>query len=357
MSVIIKDEPECEIRETSSYHTEDIESLFQTCRLCLSEESVESVYNEEGLQQWITDYLSIKIFSGDRMSQSVCSICRIQLMEFHQFRERCHEVQSALNSKIRAEKESEARLLLESIQNVMADEVVDIEEIKIGTDGNIDLTAALPDAKEHTNTTQATEVKKEDGTKNHQSLECKICYKIFRFRNNLNIHMRSVHGPRRFKCVPCGATFSRPQHLELHLQTKKHVKKMQDIEAPKESVSNNEFQCDKCHKSFSRKEQLHIHSCTIDKLRKFPCPTCRKLFVSKHAVYKHIAADHLSGEDRPFECDMCQTTFKTKKHLVEHERNVHGPKMYQCDVCEFSSSKNYNMTRHMKSHDRIKRTP
>ncbi|XP_062712686.1 zinc finger protein 624 [Aedes albopictus] len=352
MSVIIKSEPECDSEEPSSYHTADIASSFQTCRLCLSEESAESVHNEEGLQQWISDYLSIEISSEDHLSQAVCATCRIQLMEFHQFRERCHEVQSALKSKTRTGKELEDQLLLESIQNVVADELVDIEEMKI--DANMELTA-LSDAKEHTNETQATEVQKEDGTENHQSHECEICYKIMHSRMRLNSHMKNVHGPKRFKCVTCEVTFPQPHHLKLHFQTKRHVRKMQDSEVQKESVSNSEFQCDKCQESFSKKVQLYNHCCTIDELIKHPCPKCQKLFASRYDMYKHIAADHMSGEDRPFKCDICPKTFKVKNHWAEHKRQVHGPKRYRCVICEFSSSKNYNVTRHMKNHDRIKR--
>lgn len=39
----------------------DLDEKNQICRLCLSEESLESVFKEEGLHKWISDFLSIVV--------------------------------------------------------------------------------------------------------------------------------------------------------------------------------------------------------------------------------------------------------------------------------------------------------
>ncbi|XP_029732134.2 zinc finger protein 691 [Aedes albopictus] len=289
-------------------------------------------------------------------------------MEFHQFRERCHEVQSTLISEIRTEnsdsykgetiiepalESQEDDLLQESFQNVVADESMDIGEIKIETDANAELTT-FPDTNKHTNGTQTAVVQIEDDANNHQSLECDICHKILGSTARLKCHIRVVHGPKKFDCVPCGVSFTERKHYDVHLQTKWHIKKMQDLGVKDETIPKKEFQCDICPASFSTKAQLENHYCRSHKPRQFTCPYCQKKYVSNHDMRRHIANAHTSGDERPFECDICQKTFKVKSHIYEHKTRVHGPKLHRCDVCGSSFSTSSNLARHMATHNRIK---
>lgn len=73
-------------------------SVHEMCRLCLSEECLDDIFKEEGLQRWIKEFLSIKVLTSDHMSRNICTICRIRLIEFHQFRVRCQEVQTLLQT-------------------------------------------------------------------------------------------------------------------------------------------------------------------------------------------------------------------------------------------------------------------
>lgn len=102
---------------------ETTKSPLQVCRLCLSEEILDDVFGEEGLQQWISEYLSITVNRGivkpsrkllhnlsflqvsseDIMSRAICTICRCRLIEFHQFHVRCQEVQDVLQFLIQNE--------------------------------------------------------------------------------------------------------------------------------------------------------------------------------------------------------------------------------------------------------------
>lgn len=77
---------------------ENFQSVYQTCRLCMSEEFLEDISKEEDLQEWIFEYLSIKVTIVDGMTHNVCDICRLRLSEFHQFRIRCQEVQTILQA-------------------------------------------------------------------------------------------------------------------------------------------------------------------------------------------------------------------------------------------------------------------
>ncbi|XP_019536242.2 zinc finger protein 572 [Aedes albopictus] len=353
-SIVVKTEPQ------------DSGSLFQTCRLCLSEDSVESVFNEEGLQLWISEYLSIEISSEDHLSQGVCSICRIQLMEFHQFRERCHEVQSALKSEIHTEnvdafnekaiiesplKSHEDELLLQSFQNVVADELIDIKEIKIENHDNREFSASSG-TSEHTNGTQAAVFQIDDDTEqNHQSLESETCHVS---TARLKCPIRVVYGPKTIECVACGVTFTNRKQYNVHLQKRRHIKQMLGIGDHEETITKTEFQCIKCPASFPTDLQLYNHYCRSHKPRKFACTKCPKKYVSNHELQRHTATVHTSGDERPFECNTCQKTFKLKANLYDHKKKVHGPKLHRCDVCGASFSTRCSLSRHVDIHNKIK---
>lgn len=346
MSITIKTEPD------------QIESLLQTCRLCLSEESVDSVFDEEGLQQWISDYLSIEISSEDHLSQAVCSICRIQLKEFHQYRERCLDVQRALESQIQTQidpykenaemapslENQESQLCLELVQNVEAGELVDIGEVKIETE-----LPASSGIDEQISLKQASEVQTEDNIVNLQLLECEICHKLFRSIQRLESHTKCVHGPKKYECVPCGLAFAYQSHYDVHLQTDGHAKKTPPIEAFEASVSNKEIQCIECDVYFTRKAQLYTHNTRRHKPRKYACPTCQKLYVTRYELNRHVKTLHNTTGDRPFECDICHKTFKLKYIADEHKKRVHGPKLHHCSICVTSFSLNSDLTKHIRN--------
>lgn len=84
----------------------------QICRLCMSKESLDDLFKEKGLHQWIADFLSIQITTEDRFSKAICAMCRQRLTEFHHFRLRSQEVQTVLQSMVQdenSEPEKEAR--------------------------------------------------------------------------------------------------------------------------------------------------------------------------------------------------------------------------------------------------------
>ena len=97
----------------------------------------------------------------------------------------------------------EGQLCLRLVQNVEAGELVDIGEIKIETE-----LPASPGIDEQISLKQASEVQTEDSTANLQLFECEICHKPFRSIPRLERHMRGVHGPKKYKCVPCGLAFA-----------------------------------------------------------------------------------------------------------------------------------------------------
>nr|XP_029723875.1 protein odd-skipped-related 1-like [Aedes albopictus] len=150
----------------------DPECSLEICRLCMGTESLENLFEGDGLQRWITDYLSIVVSSADSVSHAICTICRIQLDEFHQFRIRCMEVQTALWSMAQTgkivESPKHSRLSCSSRQQ-----------------RNMPIEGVL----------------ERDG-----QYHCGTCGKVFDDRKRVLDHMR-IHVPKKHRCMQCGQSF------------------------------------------------------------------------------------------------------------------------------------------------------
>ena len=61
-------------------------------------------------------------------------------------------------------------------------------------------------------------------------------------KSNLNQHIKSIHGGKKFKCTICGYNFS---------QLKRHIARVHEGKKP--------FKCDICHASFTQKNNMKQH--------------------------------------------------------------------------------------------------
>lgn len=49
----------------------------------------------------------------------------------------------------------------------------------------------------------------------------------------------------------------------------------------------------------------------------FPCTVCWKAFSSRHSMITHML---IHSNSRPFKCEYCTTTFRTRGHLKIHQQ-------------------------------------
>lgn len=106
------------------------------------------------------------------------------------------------------------------------------------------------------------------------------------------------------KCETCGKVFQKPIDLRRHIRT--HT-----LEKP--------FSCTICPKAFSLKSTLqnHINHKHLANKKMHPCTVCWKEFSSRHAVITHTL---IHSNLRPFKCEYCTTTFRTRGHLKIHQQ-------------------------------------
>ncbi len=78
----------------------------------------------------------------------------------------------------------------------------------------------------------------------NQIFKCHICYKLFRFRGNLNKHLKIHSGVRGYKCYICGKGFVTSSNLRRHMSV---------------HSDDRPYPCYECDSAFKRKDQLVSH--------------------------------------------------------------------------------------------------
>nr|XP_060616374.1 zinc finger protein 436-like [Anolis sagrei ordinatus] len=185
---------------------------------------------------------------------------------------------------------------------------------------------------------------------------CLICWKTFRSKASLYLHMRThtreqpfeddecrktcslmlrerTHaGEKPFKCLGCGKSFSWRSHLLMHLAT---------------HTGDKPFQCLVCDKSFSRKETLLRHQATHSGEKPFKCLECGKSFSRKINLTRH-GAMHMG--EKPFKCLECGKCFRWIISLASHQSTHGGEKPHTCPECGKGFSGKKQLTRHRAIH-------
>ncbi|XP_029726992.1 zinc finger protein Xfin isoform X2 [Aedes albopictus] len=349
---------------------------YPVCRLCLSEGELADVFDEEGLNQLVLDLLSITVYLDDPISQSVCGVCRIRIFEFYQFRTRCQEVQTVLQSWL---------------QSTIQQEATNLEQVKRNQSSEICNAETNP-------------------------LQCEVCQKLFKKRKLLICH-RNIHRPRKHTCTICSKLFARRQQLLRHMtlvhpkepgttdntifesreeivavinvseqkqQTKynaeaQNEESLQDTKGgvtseiyyePTSSshaadgkgmnIERNELQCDICFKMFKLRQTMRAHRKNIHGIKNLICPICERPFALRFSLERHILS-HQSVEERQrsapdiarsFKCVTCDKTFKGNSGLLQHQKKVHGPRCHECHICNFRFTMRNKLEQHIKVHTR-----
>ena len=53
--------------------------------------------------------------------------------------------------------------------------------------------------------------------------------------------------------------------------------------------------------------------------------------------------------EKPYECDVCEKSFRTSSDLKKHMRIHTNEKPYECDVCEKRFRESGNLQKHMRN--------
>ncbi|XP_052816116.1 uncharacterized protein LOC128242814 isoform X1 [Mya arenaria] len=132
--------------------------------------------------------------------------------------------------------------------------------------------------------------------------KCKECGKSFKWKKNLDSHMKFFHEETSTKtCGVCNKVFPNNKLIEEHMKTH----------------SNN---CNYCGKHYTSENVLKTHEsqCRSKKTSegKMTCDICKKNFASKAKLLEHML-NHTSIKSA--KCDHCLESFKDESSLKSHK--------------------------------------
>ena len=108
--------------------------------------------------------------------------------------------------------------------------------------------------------------------------ECADCGYMFKGKQDMWHHNRTVHAGKRFLCPQCQRTFAYQSGLNQHV---KHVHQ-----------KLNRYQCETCGKGYLHRSNYHDHVAAHTGVKRHVCSICLKLFTFKHGLKAHVLRFH-----------------------------------------------------------------
>ncbi|KAK6639475.1 hypothetical protein RUM43_007748 [Polyplax serrata] len=191
--------------------------------------------------------------------------------------------------------------------------------------------------------------------------ECVTCKQVFKFKQSLLQHVRTVHETNRpYSCDVCRATFSSKSslrnHRVIHLSLRypceecgNEFKGRSGLYLHKQRVhrGKKDFVCDYCGKMFALKCQRDTHRRIHTGEKPFKCETCGAGFRAQSGLYAHRKTH---TDERPYKCEICGKRLRLPYNLRLHMRTHTGEKPYACDICGRAFSQPGDCKKHKKTH-------
>ncbi|CAH2236929.1 uncharacterized protein LOC120628266 [Pararge aegeria] len=165
-----------------------------------------------------------------------------------------------------------------------------------------------------------------------RKFNCRDCDKVFLGKASLKNHRQRYHPTRVRDCKICGKTMLGWMALRAHMAT---------------HICESGYQCDRCPKRFKHPHSLAKHRDThLEKTH--ACPQCPKKFGSAMLLNVHSKTHERALRGATFRCTYCGKGFFESYSLQVHERTHRNERPYLCEICNTSFGTNSSLKRHLK---------
>lgn len=323
---------------------------FHQCRTCLGindsennkflEDSICIFESNMKIAEVVMACASVEIISGDRLPNTICTMCVEYASSFYKFKKKCEESERELKLKMLKQEEVIDEDLCQSDQYDSEDETPLV------------LLAIRKD--------QSPPLKRSQiilNTSRKKLSECKgeltkpiVFRKHGLKRENKKNHQIDDKFVSNKNCLVCSLKFETQLELKEHYNTHEDVSGQDisrlviDKEDPCKSPGYTK-ECIQCGLKFGSLKLLHEHQALHTEIK---CLDCGKDFSTLRTLRRHKVR-HCKVRFTPqFDCAICKLPFSNIEQLAEH-RQLHNDRT--CEYCGKNIMKGYE-AKHLQMHEK-----
>ena len=112
-------------------------------------------------------------------------------------------------------------------------------------------------------------------------------------------------------------------------------------------MDNRPYQCQICDKTFKRRSSLATHRFIHTNTKPHDCNVCKKQFLRKSDLKKHLL---MHTGRKPYQCQHCGRRFSQSSNMLTHMRRHLGIRPFLCIKCGRSFFRMVDLRRHQSRH-------
>jgi len=178
----------------------------------------------------------------------------------------------------------------------------------------------------------------------HKTYKCDICSELFFNEERLECHIGAKHPKVQMShsCEICGKGFNSEEEVTSHKE--------------RLHVGETPFKCEDCGQVFANSVSLRFHVKTDHPIdESCLCKICNRTVTSAAHLKIHTRKNHPELFGIKYECQHCNTPFKTFYMLSHHQRRMHPEKMpgkseFPCETCGVKFRRGEELKAHLRKH-------